>query len=239
MRRISGGSFVFILFIALMAYNLIVTGQFSNPAQWFYAMALRLPGIVIGLTFHEFAHAFSAWKLGDMTPKAQGRVTLNPLAHIDPFGILALVLVGFGWGRPVQVNPFAFKKNRRRANIIVDVAGVTTNFVIAFIFTAIYILSVLQWHQDQYGAVCTILVNIIYINLVLMLFNLLPVPPLDGFGIITEIFDLRRYNWYHTLYNSGMFILMVIVFFGISGKLLTPALQGLLVFVQNVWLSIL
>jgi len=239
MRKLSGGSFMLIIFIALMAYNSITSGRFDNPGQWFYDMVLRLPAIVIGLTFHEAAHAFSAWKLGDMTPKAQGRVTLNPLAHIDPFGIIALVFVGFGWGRPVQVNPYAFKKNRRLANLIVDVAGVATNFVIAFVFTAIYILSVMDWHQDQYGALCTILVNIVYINLVLMIFNLLPVPPLDGFGILTEIFDLRRYSWYHSLYNSGMFILMILVFFGIVGALLSPALGVMLKFFENAWLAVL
>jgi len=240
MRKLSGGSFMLIIFVALMAYNSITSGNFSNPGQWFYAMVLRLPAIVIGLTFHEFAHAFSAWKLGDMTPKAQGRVTLNPLAHIDPFGILALVFVGFGWGRPVQVNPFAFKKNRRGANIIVDVAGVTTNFILAFIFTAIYILSIVQWHQDQYGALCAILGNVITINIILMLFNLLPIPPLDGFGIITEIFDLRRYPWYHTLYNSGMFILLILVFFGITRYIFTQAvIQSIYGLFFKIWLPIL
>jgi len=232
MRRMSGGSFIFIIFLAYMAFNSIQSGNFNNPGQWFMDVLLRLPAIIIGLTFHEAAHAFSAWKLGDQTPMAQKRVTLNPLAHIDPIGIIVLVFVGFGWGKPVQVNPYAFKGNRRLANLIVDVAGVLTNFVIAFLCSALLFLI-----TDQ--TLFTIVLNIVYINIVLMLFNLLPVPPLDGFGIITEIFDLRKYAWHRQLYNYGMFILLALVIFGVVGIILGPALSGIFTFFYNVWLSVL
>ena len=102
---------------------------------------MMLPGIIIGLAFHEFAHAAVAFKLGDPTPKMQGRVTINPLAHIDPVGLAALLFAGFGWGVPVQINPSNFKK-RRRDELLVSLAGVTMNLVIA--------IAVSYTHLDVY-----------------------------------------------------------------------------------------
>jgi len=221
-----------IIFLVIMAFNSIQSGRFDSPGQWLMDTLLRLPAIIIGITLHEFAHAFSAYKLGDQTPKAQGRVTLNPIAHIDPIGIVAIIFVGFGWGRPVQVNPYAFAKNRRGKNLIVDVAGVTTNFIIAFLCTALLFVV-----QEQ--ILFQIILNIVYINYILMVFNLLPIPPLDGFGILTEIFDLRRYSWYRPLYNNGTIILLVLIIFGVLGMILWPALNVLFGFSQNVWFSIL
>ena len=237
-NKLSSGSFIFIIFLAIMAYNSFASGRFSDPRAWLIETLFRLPAIVIGITLHEFAHAFSAYKLGDQTPKAQGRVTVSPLAHIDPIGIVALIFVGFGWGRPVQVNPFAFRKNRRLSNLLVDVAGVVTNFIIAFICAGLLFFI----HNDTLS---TLVYYIVYINLVLMIFNLLPIPPLDGFGIITEIFDFRRYSWYQPLYNNGFFILLLILvvprFFGFDllGRLLWPSLDFLLKFLANAWIMIL
>ncbi|MDR3364366.1 MAG: site-2 protease family protein [Clostridiales Family XIII bacterium] len=228
MRKAFSGNYIMVVFMVIMAYNAFSSGRYDNFGDWLTTTLLRLPGIVIGITVHEFAHAFSAWKLGDQTPKAQGRVTLNPLAHIDPVGIIALLFVGFGWGRPVQVNPYAFTKNRRLANIITDVAGVATNFVIAFFCTA----ALFVVHNET---LFTILLNVVYMNLVLMIFNLLPIPPLDGFGIITEIFDLRRFRWYKPFYSNGTIILLILIVFDIISGLLGPALSAILGFIQNVW----
>ena len=232
MKSLFRGNAVMIIFLIIMAFNSIQSGRFNNPAEWFTEMLLRLPAIIIALTLHEFAHAFSAWKLGDATPKAQGRVTLNPLSHIDPTGIIALVFVGFGWGRPVQVNPYAFKKNRRLSNIIVDISGVTTNFIIAFLCTPLLFVI-------QNETLFMIVLNIVYINFILMVFNLLPIPPLDGFGIITEIFDLRRFDWYRPVYSNGFFILLILIIFGLLGRLLSPALSVLFGFSQNFWVGVL
>ena len=229
MRKMSGGNFVFIFFLIFMVYRSFQSGTFDNPGQWLLLTLLKLPALVVGITFHEFAHAYSAYKLGDQTPKAQKRVTLNPLSHIDPIGIIALVFIGFGWGRPVQINPYAFQKNRRLSSLIVSVAGVVTNFVIAFLCTGLILLT------GNYPFLTFILVFVVYFNLVLMLFNLLPIPPLDGFGILTEIFDLRRFSWYQTFYNNGMIILLVIIVFGIVGLLLGSALFSLLGFLGKIW----
>ena len=228
MRKLSGGNFIFILFLIYMVYRSFQSGTFDNPGTWLFLTLLKLPAIVIGITFHEFAHAYSAYKLGDQTPKAQKRVTLNPLSHIDPIGIIALIFIGFGWGRPVQVNPLAFRKNLRLSNLIVDVAGVATNFVIAFVCTGLLLLT-------DGGILTFLLAFIVYFNLVLMLFNLLPIPPLDGFGIITEIFGLRRFSWHRPLYNYGTIILLAVIVFGIVGVLLGPVLSSLLRFLGDIW----
>jgi Zn-dependent protease len=239
MKKISSGNFIMIIFLIVMAYNAFAGGRFSSIGDWVLRTALTLPGIVIGITIHEFAHAFAAWKLGDSTPKLQGRVTLNPLAHIDPVGIIALVFVGFGWGRPVQVNPFAFKTHRRLCNIITDVAGVVTNFIVAFLVTGVLMGLGVAGVLTYDGVAYTILLYIIMMNIVLMIFNLLPIPPLDGFGIITEIFDLRRFRWYQPFYQNGSLILLILIIFDIISGLLTPALTGILNFMSSVWSAIL
>ena len=221
-----------IIFLGFMIYNSITSGRFDNIGDWAITTILLIPGIVIGITFHEAAHAFAAYKLGDMTPKLQHRVTLNPMSHIDPIGIIALVFVGFGWGKPVQVNPYAFKKYPRLCNIAVDLAGVVTNFVIAFVFTGVLRLLL------DVGAPMPMLELVQYailMNLVLMIFNLLPVPPLDGFGIITEIFNLRKFSWYPVFYNNGTIILLLLIVFNITDGLLTPAINTLLTFLMSVW----
>lgn len=99
-----------VLLIFYMAWQSLNSGRFNNPGAWFMSMLTTIPAIIIGLSFHEFAHAKAADMLGDDTPRNQGRVTLNPLAHIDPIGIIALLFIGFGWGKPVQINPYNFKK---------------------------------------------------------------------------------------------------------------------------------
>jgi len=239
MSRPFRGNTMMIIFLVIMVINSFRMGRFNDPVQWLTNTLLILPAIIIAITFHEFMHAYSAYKLGDQTPKAQGRVTLNPIAHIDPVGIIVLIFVGFGWGRPVQINPMAFTKNRRLSNFIVSIAGVATNFIIAFIVTAIRIIAILHWGLIPDGTLDIILNNIILINFILMIFNLLPIPPLDGFGIITEIFDLRRFEWYRPLYNNGFFILLVLIIFGLLTSILQPTMSFLYNFSHTVWLHIL
>ena len=221
-----------IIFLLFMIYNAITNGRFNNPLDWLINTLYLIPGIVIGITVHEFAHAYSAYKLGDMTPKAQKRVTLNPLAHIDPVGIIALIFVGFGWGKPVQVNPYAFQKRRRLCNLITDVAGVVTNFIVAFLATG---LLRLMYEINANQIIITIVAYLIQMNLVLMIFNLIPVPPLDGFGIITEIFDLRKYSWYQTVYNYGSIILMLLVISRLVGFILNPVLSAIYDLFFAIW----
>ena len=187
---------------------------------------LMLPGIIIGLSFHEFAHAWMSNKLGDPTPARQGRLTLNPLAHIDWIGFATLVLVGFGWGKPVQIDP-GYYKNRRRDEFLVGIAGVTMNFILAVVFSF-----AAKGHASLYYSTggSSIIENIYLIvlytvssNLVLMVFNLIPVPPLDGWGIVTQIFRLDRYRWWYQVYRYGTWILLILIMTDITDIILTPA----------------
>ena len=223
-----------IIFLGLMLLQSIRSGEFSDPKAWFINTIMILPGVIVGIAFHEFGHALVASKLGDPTPAAQGRLTINPIAHIEPFGLIALIFCGFGWGKPVQIDPTYFRK-RRRDELLVSIAGVVMNLIIAVIFTLIFkiVLSSLgsAFSLSAEGATDfryyleIMIFYVIQINLVLMIFNLIPVPPLDGFNIIVEIFNLKNTEFYRTVYNYGQWILLVLLFLGMVGRILSPAVM--------------
>ena len=219
-----------ILVIILMIAMRFIRGGTSDPLGWLISRLLMLPGIVIGLSIHEFGHAIVSTKLGDPTPKNQGRVTVNPLAHIDPMGMLALFFAGFGWGVPVQINP-SYYKHRRRDEALVAVAGVTMNLIVVILTTIllriIINLAPIGFFLSSTGdVILEIIENVILINIVLMFFNLLPIPPLDGFNIITQIFNLSKYEWYMPLYRNGFMILILLIMTNITGTVLGPLVSG-------------
>ena len=228
------------IFLLLMLWMSADSIRSQGIANWFVAELLMIPGIVIGLSFHEFAHAFASDKLGDPLPKLQGRVTINPMAHIDWTGFLALIFVGFGWGKPVEINSRNYKRPRRD-EFIVAFAGVLMNLVLAIVFTLIlkvYLIgfpSAFMAQGTLMGIIGTMIYNIILINLVLMIFNLIPIPSLDGFNIITQIFDLKKYSWWYQLYQYGFFILLALILFNFTGRILTPGVN----FFWNILSSIL
>ena len=190
-----------------------------------------LPGIIAALSFHEFAHAWVSDKLGDPTPRRQGRVTLNPLAHIDWIGFLALLLVGFGWGKPVQIDP-TYYKHRRRDEFLVAIAGVTMNLILAVILSIpTRMMTKALGASGASALVYDIYLMIFYavmINLVLMIFNLIPCPPLDGWGILTQIFKLDRYSWWYKVYQYGTWILLALILTDATDRIITPAVTYLL-----------
>ena len=215
-----------ILLILIMVFQSLSSGRYNSPMDWFMSKIIILPGIIVGISFHEFAHAKIAYLCGDSTPKLQGRVTVNPMAHIDPIGFIALLFIGFGWGRPVIINPGNFKKPRFN-ELLVALAGVTMNLILAFLFMGL--LRLLYEFQSEFmfterGMILgDVLIHVVLINIVLMVFNLLPIPPLDGFNIITQIFNLRNTNLYYQIYNKGFLILMVLILFNITDRVLTPS----------------
>lgn len=227
-----------VLLIAYMAYQSFSRSQGMSLMDWVMAKVMILPAILIGLSFHEFAHAFVADRLGDKTPRLQGRVTVNPAAHVDFFGIIALFFIGFGWGKPVEVDQRNFK-HIRRDGILVDLAGVTVNLILAIIFAGILKLLVTFQPGFMSSSVGDIVIEMIFavvsINIVLMIFNLLPIPPLDGFGILTEVFNLREKEWYYQIYDKGFLILLVLIVFNITGKILVPAVQFVTGIVMNLF----
>lgn len=229
MRRFFSKEMI-VLLVILLALR-ITGGGFD-----FMDMLISIPGIIIGLSFHEFAHGAVSYALGDPTPKLQGRLTINPMAHMDPFGFLALMFAGFGWGVPVQIDP-RYYKHRRRDEMLVALAGVTMNLLLAILFSVILrflFAANPAWLAGEVGTILIeMLIQVVVINLVLMIFNLIPVPPLDGFGIVTELFNLRRYEWYWKVYEYGFPILMLLIIFDVTDLILTPGVNGIFQLLVN------
>ena len=192
---------------------------------------LMLPGIIIGLSFHEFAHAWVSDRLGDPTPRRDGRVTINPLAHIDWLGFAALLLVGFGWGKPVMIDP-RYYKNRRRDEFLVAIAGVTMNLIIAVVLSIPVRMMIKHYGagvpSDLMYNIFQILYYAVFINVVLMIFNLLPVPPLDGWNIFTQLFKLDQYDWWYKVYRYGTYILLALIIFNVTDLVLTPLVNAVM-----------
>ena len=212
-----------IILLVIMCGNRIMSG--GSIGDWIYDTLISLPGIILALTFHEAAHGYASYWLGDPTPKIQGRLSLNPAHPIDPVGFVTLLLFGFGWGQPVQINP-GYYKHRRRDEFIVAIAGVATNLILAVI-TSFIIKGLLNGMTESFyygigGILLDILLYVFSINIVLMAFNLLPVPPLDGFGIVTQIFNLQKYDWYWKFHQHGFAILMLLIIFNITDRIIGP-----------------
>ena len=171
-----------------LVLGLLMTGEFQ-------IILLTLPGVIIAMTFHEFAHAWVADKLGDTTPRAQGRLTLNPLSHIDPFGIILLLFANIVWGKPVQINPRNFNSNKsmETCETLVSLAGPLINLILAFIFMIIYYA--LFWFTECSEIILLIVFYTITVNIGLGVFNLLPIPPLDGSKIFAKFLPYNAKAW--------------------------------------------
>jgi Zn-dependent protease len=178
---------------------LLVLNLFSNPFFFFCFIA----ALILALTVHEFAHAWAADKLGDSTAKHMGRLTLNPLAHLDPIGSIFLLLAGFGWGKPVPVNDRNFK-NPAIDTLKVSVSGPLSNLLLAVIFAIPIRFLDLPANTNLLFQV------IVSINLILMTFNLLPIPPLDGSSILRIFLGESGYAAFEQM---GIYILIAILFF--------------------------
>lgn len=173
--------------------------------------------LLIAFTLHELAHAVTAERLGDRTPRMMGRITLNPLAHLDPIGTLLLLTAGFGWAKPVQVNPYNLRPGPRLGMAVVAAAGPLMNLLLAVVFGALLRLPLLEPTFSRSTLIPTpfeFLVDFVVINLFLMLFNLLPIGPLDGLKVIRGFAPREWDSFLLPLEQWGMFILLLLVFVG-------------------------
>lgn len=195
---------------------------FQNPLQFLYV----LPAILIGLTVHEWAHAYAAYRLGDPTARNLGRMTLNPLAHIDPIGFVMLLLVGFGWAKPVPVTPRNFK-HYKRDDIIVSLAGIFTNLVVAFLFSFVYVAGILKWGLADNEAFMSIIGSVITINLALAIFNLIPIYPLDGSHVAESLLMHKIPRVFMFLRQYGQFILLGLIFLGATSYVLSYLISAI------------
>jgi Zn-dependent protease len=205
-------------------------------------IVMYLLALVMSLSVHEFAHAWSAYELGDMTPRDHGRLTLNPIAHLDPMGTVMLLFMvlagwGIGWGKPVQVNPFNLRPNPRLGMGLTSVAGPFSNLVLAAL-AAIPLR--LNWAMP--GLLGSFLFVVVLVNVSLALFNLIPLPPLDGFGVLQGLLATFRTRWAYewgrrldSVANYGPLLLLGLLAIGwflpgLSpiGWLLTRPLNGML-----------
>jgi Zn-dependent protease len=201
---------------------MLLSGGFS--ADWFLNLLYSLPAILIALSFHEFAHAWAANKMGDPTAKNLGRLTLDPIKHLDLIGTICLLLFRFGWAKPVPINPRNFKKPVRD-EILVSMAGIAMNFLVSFVaFAALFFI----YNGKIMDIASYIIYYIIVLNIYFGIFNLIPIPPLDGFHIISALFIRRAGQIVSTLYRFGFLILLVLLLTGVIGNLLNAALSFVL-----------
>ncbi len=195
-------------------------------------IVLLAPPILLALTLHEVAHGYVAYRLGDPTAKLTGRLTLNPLKHLDPFGTIAFFLINIGWAKPVPVNGVYFS-NPKKDMLWVALAGPVTNLILAFISAVIakmiYQVALVLPHSMAMEVVIVPLFEMvkasIWINLVLCIFNFLPIPPLDGSRILMGLLPDDLARTYSSLEKYGFILILILAFTGILGKMILPVIH--------------
>jgi Zn-dependent protease len=200
--------------------------------QFITELIVLAPPILMALTFHEFAHGYVAFRLGDPTAKSLGRLTLNPFKHLDPLGTIAFFIIKFGWAKPVPVNP-AYFKNPKKDMLWVALAGPATNFILAIISAVsvkgIWFLASRLPYSSLAEAILVplnaMLIASVWINLVLCIFNFLPIPPLDGSRILTGLLPIRMATNYMKYERYGFILVLVLAFSGVLSKVIMPLIS--------------
>ena len=217
---------IYIILAILVLYTLT-----SSGTSFIFSTLLTLPGVIIAITFHEFAHAYAADRLGDTTPRNQGRLTLDPRSHIDPFGIILLIFAHIGWGKPVQINPRNFNSNKsmEKCEAIVSIVGPLTNFILAIVFTIIYFVLNIFASGFLYTTVGSIIGTMVYatilVNIGLGVFNLIPIHPLDGEKIFRLVLPYKVKEFLDNNMQTIYMIFMVLWITGILSDLVSPVIE--------------
>lgn len=187
------------------------------------ALIAFLAAIIIGITIHEYAHAWAAYKFGDFTAKYQGRVSLNPTRHIDPLGAIFLLFVGFGWGKPVPVNPYALKGKYDELKI--SLAGPASNVILAFILSIPIQIALAMGISYETNLTLAFLKIIIEINIILAAFNLLPIAPLDGSRILTTLFPNSRSAQSFTKSGPTILLMLILIEYFLEVRIISTAIM--------------
>lgn len=201
-----------------------------------YDKAIMIPAILIAFAFHEFAHAFVADKLGDDTPRYEGRLTLNPANHIEPAGFLMIIIFGFGWAKPVRTNPSAYR-NYYRDDFWVSIAGPIANFLTSILFTIIFafFLKYVDINMSQNSAINVFndMINeVITLNVLLGFFNLLPIPGFDGFHALKDLFRGGLNNIEEKLWQIRPLLLIGAVY--LAGNIISAPANLVIRWLSNI-----
>lgn len=200
-------------------------------------LLISIPAILIAITFHEFAHGYAADKLGDDTPRRQGRLNLNPMSHLDPIGTILILFAGFGWGKPVMINPRNFDKKFKMitAEMIVSAAGPLMNFFLAIVFSIIYwiVFKYSNLNMQTGYIVLSMISAVVSINIGLGIFNLIPLPPLDGSKILGGFLSPKARYWMNE--NQQYFYIGFVILWisGLAGRLISPAIYTVYSFIMS------
>lgn len=206
----------------------------------FQRILFMIPPLLLALTAHECAHAWVAWRLGDNTAYMMGRVTLNPVKHLDPIGTLAIFVTGmFGWAKPVPVNARNFKHPAKDL-MLVSIAGPATNLFLAAVFAVIYKIainnvdpSMLFATSGLVGPLFKMVLISIWLNVGLAVFNMLPIHPLDGSSVLAYFLPTKAYIQFRKLEPYGFMILLALIMTGMTGTIIGPAVVGVVRFLTG------
>ena len=227
------------IILAIMVLSMVV--QYVAEPGMLFSLLISAPGVLIAITFHEFAHAFVADKLGDDTARREGRLSLNPLDHLDPIGTVLLLFAGFGWGKPVHVNPrnYTRKMSMEKGEALVSIAGPVMNFLLAIIFAIIYYgilkFTDISFMMSTMGEIIMRLISAtVSINIGLGLFNLIPLPPLDGSKVIMPFLPFNAKQWF--INNEQIFYIIFVVLWitGLASHIITPGISAVTGWISNL-----
>lgn len=220
-----------ILYIIIAIFTVSTIVQYIQNPMELLALLLTLPGVIVAITFHEFAHAFVADKLGDDTPRRQGRLNLNPLSHIDPVGFFMLIFAHFGWGKPVEINPANFNRKRSMSaqEALVALAGPVMNLIIAIVLTII-LFAITTFAPTFILSTTGMLIGItlqmaISVNIGLGIFNLIPLPPLDGSKILMHFLPYNAKTWFENNAQIFYFIFIALWVTNLISYVISPVIN--------------